>query len=159
MICLAFGLGVLGLVAARRARCHHHGSGGLHYGPPWARWHDGHRGRGMLYMMFARIDATPTQERAILHEVATLRARLRDSRATLRDSRGDLAAAMRGSSLDDAALGAVLGCVDAVTTETRGAMLEALRNVHAVLDDHQREKLASLLDGGWFKRGGSPYRM
>jgi Spy/CpxP family protein refolding chaperone len=159
MICLALGLGVLGLVAARRARCHHHGSGGHHYGPPWARWHDRHHGRGMLYMMFARIDATPTQERAILHEVDTLRAKLRDSRATLRDSRGDLAAAMRGSSLDDAALGAVLGCVDAVTTETRGAVLEALRNIHTVLDDHQREKLASMLDGGWFKRGGSPYRM
>ncbi|CAN5716783.1 hypothetical protein BH11MYX1_BH11MYX1_22960 [soil metagenome] len=162
MICLALGLGVLGLVAARRARCHHHAFGGghgHHYGPPWARWHGGRHGRGMLYMMFARLDATPTQERAILHEVDNLKAKMRDSRATLRDSRGDLAAALRGSTLDDTALSTVLGRFDAATTETRAAVLEALRNIHAVLDDHQRDKLASMLDGGWFKRGGSPYRV
>ena len=160
MICLALGLGLLGFVAARRARCHHHGfADGHHYGPPWARWHGGHHRRGMLYQMFSRIDATPTQERAIMHEVGTLKAKMRDSRATLRDSGGDLAAAMRGPILDDTALGAVLGCFDAVTTETRAAVLEALRNIHAVLDEHQREKLASMLDGGWFKRGGSPYRV
>ncbi len=161
MICLALGLGILGFVAARRARWHHYAGGhhGHHFGPPWARWHHGHHGRGMLYMLFERIDATPAQERAIIHEVANLKAKLRDSRATLRDSRGDLAAALRGSQLDDAALGAVLGRVDAATTETRGAALEALRNIHAVLDENQREKLATMLDGGWFKRGGSPYRV
>ena len=68
MICLALGLGLLGFVAARRARCHHHGfADGHHYGPPWVRWHGGHHGRGMLFRMFSRIDATPTQERAIIH--------------------------------------------------------------------------------------------
>ena len=159
MICLALGLGVLGFVAARRARCHHHGFAGGHYGPPWARWHGGAYGRGTLYRMLSRLDATPTQERAVLHEIGNLKAKLRDNRATLRDSRADLAAALRSTVLDDAALAGVLGRVDKATTETPAAILEALRNIHAVLDDHQREQLATMLDGGWFERGGSPYRV
>ena len=48
--------------------------------------------------------------------------------------------------LDDAALGAVLGRVDAATGEARAAMLDALRDIHAVLDDKQRAQLADLLD-------------
>lgn len=113
----------------------------------------------MLYMMFSRLDATPTQERAVMHEIGNLKAKMRDSRATLRDSRADLAAALRSTVLDDAVLATVVGRVDTATTETRAAILEAVRNIHAVLDDHQREKLAAMLDGGWFKRGGSPYRV
>ena len=77
----------------------------------------------------------------------------------MRDARGDLAAALRGPTLDDAALGAVLGRVDAATGEARTSLIAAMRNIHAVLDDRQREQLAEMLDGGWFKRGGSPYRV
>ena len=159
MICLALGLGLLGFVAARRARCHHYHhayDGG--FGPPWRHWH--HRGgRHGLYMMFNRLDCSPAQERTIIAEIQQLKHRLRDTQWGMRDARGDLAAALRHSTLDDAALGAVLGRVDQATGAARTAILEALRNIHAVLDDGQREKLAEMLDGGWFKRGGSPYRV
>jgi Spy/CpxP family protein refolding chaperone len=158
MICLALGLGILGFVAVRRARGYHHCySHG--YGPPWHRWH--HRGRGHrgLYMVFSRLDCSPAQERTIIAEVDQLKHKLRDTKWGMRDARGDLAAALRGPTLDDAALGAVLGRVDAATGSARAAILEAVRNIHAVLDDGQREKLAEMLDGGWFKRGGSPYRV
>ena len=77
----------------------------------------------------------------------------------MKDGRGDLAAAVRGPVLDDAALGAVLGRLDGATGEARAATLEALRNIHAVLDDKQRANLADLLDNGWWRRGGSPYRV
>ena len=179
MMCLALGLGALGFWAARKARrC---GRGGFHYrhwgwhhghhghhghhawhgrwgGPPWAR------GRAPLYMALAHIDASPAQERAIIAEVDKLHERLHGARASLKDARGDLAGAFRGSTLDDAALGAVLGRVDAATGDVRSAFLDALRTIHGVLDDRQRAALADLLEqgGGWRGRGygpGGPYRV
>ena len=166
MICLALGLGALGFAAMRKARhCHRgfhgHGHGGWRGRGLWGHHHHHHGGPGRagLYMALAHIDASPAQERAIIAEVERLRERLRGAKAGARDARGDLAAAIRGPVLDDAALGAVLGRIDAATTEARGAALEALRNIHAVLDERQREQLAQLLDQGWWRSGrGGPYR-
>ncbi len=161
MMCLALGLGVLGFVAMRKARrCHrgYYGGSGGWYGHHWhGGWHNPHR-RG-LYMALSHIDASPAQERAIIGEVDKLKQRLRDIRHTAADARGDLAAAIRGPVLDDAALGAVLGRVDGATGEARTAILDALRNVHGVLDDRQREHIAEMLDKGWWRRGGGPYRV
>ena len=173
MICLALGLGVLGFIAARKARrCHYYGGhGGWHHhhhhgwhggGGPWR----GGPGRRGLYMALSHLDASPAQERAIVAEVDKLHERLWTAKRSMKDGRADLAAAVRGPVLDDAALGAVLGRVDGATTEARTAVLEALRNIHAVLDDNQRNQLADLLDRGWWRRGsnggphgGHPYRV
>jgi hypothetical protein len=163
MICLAIGLGILGFAAMRHARrCHGYGHGCHSHG-----WHAhrrygwGRPGRGpwMLHAALARIDATPAQERVIVGEIEKLQERLYGARVGMRDARGDLSAAVRGPVLDDAALGAVLGRVDAATGEARSAMVEALRNIHGVLDDKQRATVADLIDrrGGGFWRGG-PYR-
>ena len=170
MICLALGLGILGFCAMRKAhRCHAHGMGyggwdhhhGWHGG--WQRhgWGGGnHRRRWMMNAMFSRIDATPAQERAIVGELDQLEHRVRAAKSGLRDARGDLAAAVRGQTLDDAALGGALGRLDATTGEVRAAVLDALRNIHALLDDRQREQVADILDNGWWRRGGgSPYRV
>jgi uncharacterized membrane protein len=114
----------------------------------------------MLHAMFSRIDASPAQERAIIHEIEKLEDRVRGAKGGLGDARGDLAAALRGPVLDDAALGAVLGRVDAATGETRAAVLDALRGIHGVLDDRQRAQLADLVDHGgrWWRGGWGPYR-
>ncbi len=115
----------------------------------------------MLHAALARIDATPAQERVIVHELDALEDRVRGAKANVREVRGDLAAALRKPVLDDAALSAVLGRVDTTTGDVRTAASEALRNIHAVLDDKQRAALADLLDGGWRAGGwrdGSPYR-
>lgn len=168
MICLALGLGILGFVAARKARrcCR-----GFH-GHGWHGWHHHHHhgwgGRRGLYMALSHLDASPAQERAIIHEVDRFRERLHSARANLKDGRVDLAAAVRGENLDDAALGAVLGRVDTATAEARSAALDALRNIHAVLDERQRQQLAEILEVGWWGRGsrrgpgggaGGPYRV
>lgn len=113
----------------------------------------------MLHRALEHIDATPAQERFIVAELDKLSDRVHGARAGLRDVRGDLGAALRGPALDDAALGAVLGKVDAATGEARAAALDALRAIHGVLDDKQRAILADLLDkggGGWWRMG--PYR-
>jgi Spy/CpxP family protein refolding chaperone len=166
MTCLAIAIGILGFAAMRRAhhRCHgHHGYG---WSGPFGHGLHGHRGgfrrargRMVLHALFSRIDASPAQERAIIHEVDKLQDRVHGAKSGLRDARGDLAAAVRGPVLDDAALGAVLGRVDTATGEARGAVLDALREIHAVLDDRQRAQVADLLDhsGGWW-RGWGPYR-
>jgi uncharacterized membrane protein len=167
---------------------HHHGEHGHHRahrghgGPPWMRgghrggpWGRrgrggrGRRGRWMLHAALARIDATPAQERVIVGEIERLQERVRETRTGLRDARSDLAAALRGPILDDAALGAVLGRIDGATGEARAAGLDALRNIHAVLDEKQRVTVADMLEhrgggegrggrggGGWFRMG--PYR-
>jgi len=159
MIALAIGLGVLGFVAMRRARrCH--GYYGYHHSYGSHSWR-GHHGRRnwMLHAALARIDATPAQERVIVGEIQNLQERMYGARSKLKEARGDLAAAVRGPVLDDAALGAVLGVVDSSTGEARAAMIDALRNIHTVLDDRQRATVADLIDrngGGFWRRG--PYR-
>ena len=170
MICLALGLGVLGFMAMKRARYHHGWHGYRHaYGCGGGGWHGGwhghhhHRrgGRGSWFLNAAlsRIDATPAQERVIVAEIEKLQERMYGARTSLKDARPDLAAAVRNPVLDDAALGAVLGRVDGSTAEARAAVIEALRNIHAVLDDRQRATIGDLIDrrGGGFWRGG-PYR-
>jgi uncharacterized membrane protein len=175
MTCLALALGILGIAAMRRA--HHRCHGGFDCGwygpfgddhgrgPGWHGhgWHGGHgrhgRRRTMLHALLARIDASPAQERAIIGEVEKLQDRMRAAKAGAQDARSDLAAALRGPVLDDAALGAVLGRVDTATGELRSAVIDALRGIHGVLDDRQRSQVADLLDqrGGWW-RGFGPYR-
>jgi hypothetical protein len=181
MICLAAAIGILGIAAMRRAhrRCHSHygygwygpygGSHGGFGGDPWGREGRGfgdfrkfgrhHKGRMMLHMLFSRIEASPAQERAIVAEVERLEERLHAAKAGVKDARGDLGAALRGPALDDAALGAVLGRVDSATGEARAAVIDALRGIHGVLDDRQRNQVADMLDQGprgW--RPWGPYR-
>jgi uncharacterized membrane protein len=113
----------------------------------------------MVHALLSRIDASPAQERAIIGEVEKLQDRVRGAKGGMRDARGDLAAALRGPVLDDAALGAVLGRVDAATGEARSAVIDALRGIHGLLDEKQRAQVADLLDrgGGWWG-GSGPYR-
>lgn len=165
MICLALGLGVLGFMAARKARRCHRGYCGAYGSHGWHHhhhggWYGASWGRRGLYMMLSRLEASPAQERAIIGEVDKLHDRLHAAKSSVRDARPDLAAAIRGASLDDAALGAVLGRVDTATGEARAAVMDALRNIHGLLDARQREQVADLIDNGWWRRGGgSPYRV
>jgi hypothetical protein len=165
MICLAVAIGIFGFAALRHARrCHgHYGYG---WAGPFGFGHHGHygysrryrRARWLMHGLFARIDASPAQERAIINEVEKLQDRLRSAKSGVWEARGDVAAALRGSELDDAALGAALGRVDAATGEARSAVIDALRGIHGLLDDRQRAQIADLLDrsGGW--RSAGPYR-
>ena len=142
-------------------------------GPSFAgRWdarvrHDwrGRRGGGIgrslwLRHVFARLDTTPGQEREIRSAIEDLREQARDARAGAKDAREDLANAVRGDSFDDAAFGKAESRADATIAQMKGAFAAALQRIHAVLDPHQRERLADLLakGPGFRSRGGTPYR-
>lgn len=158
---LAIGLGLLGFVAMRRAHRRCHGYRGYGWYGSWGPYPvAGPYGRRnwMTYAALARLDATPAQERVIIGEIDRLKERVHGAKSNLKEARGDLAAALRSPALDDAALGAALGRLDAASADVRATMLEALRSIHAVLDDKQRGQLADMLDrgGGWWR--GGPYR-
>ena len=161
MICLAAAIGVLGIAAMRRAHRCGHGFHGYGWSGPYGDGLRGHgaRRRWMMHALLRRIDATPAQERAIVAELEALEDRVHAAKAGMHDARGDLAAALRGPVLDDAALGAVIGRVDAAIGEVRSAVIGALRGVHGLLDDRQRGQIADFIDrgGGWW-RGFGPYR-
>jgi len=173
MICLAAAIGVLGFAAMGRARRHCHGHHGYGWHGPYGDGDDGLRGRHgggrrrlMLRALFHRLDATPAQERAIIAEIEKAQDRVTAAGTGVHEARGDLAAALRGAVLDDAALGAVLGRTDTTVSEARAALIDALRGVHAVLDDRQRGELADLVEHGgrWWRRsgrrsGGDPVRV
>ncbi len=160
MICLAIGLSILGFAALRHGGCcYATGHGGF---ARWRRWRGfarrHHHRRYVVTSLLDRIDASPAQERAILREIDQLEQRVYTARRSLRDVGPDLAAALRGPALDDAALGAVLGRVDATTTEIRTAALDALRAVHGLLDDDQRARVAELLERGIHRGGDHAWR-
>jgi uncharacterized membrane protein len=134
---------------------HHHQAHG--WGGGWRHGRHHLTRRVILGRALVHLDATPAQERAIVAELERLRTRLVASRDAGAALRADLAEALRGPSLDDAALTSVLGRVDATTGEVRAALIDATRAIHALLDDGQRGKLADLLLSRRFA-GGGPYR-
>ncbi|MBX3260651.1 MAG: periplasmic heavy metal sensor [Labilithrix sp.] len=128
----------------------------------WGGWgrSGGLGGSFWLRAVFARLDTTPGQEREIRGALEDLQRTARDARDGLKGARADLARAVRGESFDRDAAAEAGGRADAAVATAKDAALSALERVHAVLDPHQRERLAALLaegPGGGRRRGG-PYR-
>jgi Heavy-metal resistance len=162
-------------------RAWRHGGGGWHGGPGgWEgrdAWNDedddfdrwegrgGGRGPGFfgLRAVFARLDTTPGQEKAIKAAFEELRAKARGVKDDARGMRGDLATALRGESLDAETLGTVASRASGAVDALRDAAIGAVLKVHEVLDERQRAIAADLLESGprfgrgWRGRGG-PYR-
>lgn len=77
----------------------------------------------------------------------------RGFRREMRLSKDDVAAAMRGDSMDEEVMGESFGRQDEQLLELRKAFVGALANVHDVLDERQRRRLADMIE-----RGGPPWR-
>ena len=167
---LAIGLGALGVMAWRRAcrryhgsgRCGHGGCGRGRYGGRRRGWgrHGGGR-RWKIDLALERIDASPAQERAIIAELDQLEDKLHSARRGLGAVRVQLADVVRASELDEGALAGVVHGVEQAATDAREALLAALRTIHALLDDKQREQHGALLGraGRRGGGGGGPYRV
>jgi uncharacterized membrane protein len=170
---LAIVAGVLGVAMVARKVAFYRRFGG--HGGPWAyagcgpgfghhgarRWGGHGPGRSFwLRRLFARLDTTPGQEREIRAAIEDFQTSARGAKDGVKEARNDVARAIRSESFDDGALADAGARVDGATSHVREAFASALKRVHAVLDDRQRERLAELLEKGPpFARGPRhPYR-
>lgn len=132
-----------------------YGGYGYGYGPPgWGGWghahrHFGGRGHGFLYSILARLDATPTQEKAILTALDELKDTARELRGTVRETRGDVARTLREPNFDESSLDSVEKRFDDAVQRMRRATGAALGKIHGVLDDRQRKVLSEMIESGW----------
>jgi Spy/CpxP family protein refolding chaperone len=109
------------------------------------------RGRGVLFSVLDRIDATPAQESLIVGAIDELRDTAKDLRSTLRGARQDLAAAVRAPAFDASAV-AQSTAFDQIADRFTAAVATALAKIHGVLDERQRNMLGELIESG-FARG------
>ena len=139
-------------------------------GPPWARGGFGGRGgfgaRLFLRGLFQRLETSPGQEKVILDAFEELKAAGRNAKDEARAARADFAKAMRGESFDEDALGGATARVEGAVDSARKAGISAFAKVHGILDEHQRARLADLIEHGpghdrfgrWRDDGDHPYR-
>jgi Spy/CpxP family protein refolding chaperone len=106
------------------------------------------RGRGVLFSVLERLDATPAQEKAIMGAIDDLRDTAADLRSTLRGARQDLAAAIRAPSFDASAV-AQSTAFDQIADRFTAAVATTLARIHEVLDERQRKMLGELIESGF----------
>jgi uncharacterized membrane protein len=169
-VCL---LGLVGM--ARRAMWRHHmgyaggfgpamhGCGGHGYGGrrggPWGRRRRGGPGeegfvRAAAEVLKRRLRVDEEQEPVIDHAMKDAHAALKELRSELDATRAPIAEALRGETVDDAALAAAFARHDDAVARARREVVSAIRQVHAVLDADQRGKVADFVaagkaEGGW----------
>jgi hypothetical protein len=118
-------------------------------------------GRWVLRSLFERLETTPGQERVILAAFDELRENRKALRDEAKQTRVDLAHAVEGGLIEDATLEESYARHDRMLAQLRVGFTEVLKKVVEVLDEPQRKELASLLEGGFFRRGwgGGPERV
>ena len=123
--------------------CHGGYGGGYGYGGRWGR------GRGFLFGLLSRLDATPSQEKAILGALDELKGSAWELRGTVKETRGDIARTISGPAFDESALNAAGGRLDDASHKMRAVVGATLGKIHGVLDDRQRKLLAEMIESGW----------
>jgi len=113
------------------------------------RWHrHGGYGRGPMYAVLARLDATPGQEKVIGQALEEFWETARKGRVAMKSTREAAARAVRGETFDESGLRGTFLEQDQTLGEIRQAALEAGRKIHEVLDERQRKTLAELIESG-----------
>ena len=126
-----------------------HGPGG--HGP-WGQ--GGRRGRKVSDEAFARaagevfkrrLRVDPDQEDILDHALRDVQQSLKELRQALAESRQTVAQAFSAEAVDDPALAAAFARQDQAISRARQDLASAIKQVHAVLDEEQRARLAELL--------------
>jgi uncharacterized membrane protein len=112
--------------------------------------------------MLRKLDASPGQERIIRNALASVKQSAGSFRAQARTSSRALADLLRSPDVDTERLTDWFKDREQEFGDVRSSVVEALRDIHEVLDDHQRETLARCVErapgwrSSWHKSG--PYR-
>ena len=142
----AFGHGPHG--CGMHGRWHGHGS---HGGRP-SSLSEGQRLRAAGEMLKRRLRVNADQQDIVDHALKDAYASLRELKAGWTDSRVGLAEAFAAEEVDEAALAAAFASQDADLARSRQDLASALKQVHAVLDEEQRQRLSKLLAQGLGRR-------
>ncbi|MEY4509119.1 MAG: hypothetical protein RLZZ450_1241 [Pseudomonadota bacterium] len=119
----------------------------------------GRRGgpRRLLRGLFARLDTTPGQEKAIANSLYEAGERMRELRGGLRLNKRELAALIGSDVLDVTALEALLAQYQTAFDRVRSEVVTTVSTIHEALDTEQRRELSELLADGSlssvFRRG------
>lgn len=145
-------VGVIGLVKVVRrfgfGRCAR-GWDSAHYGRGRMRGSDGRR--VWLRWIFERLGTTPGQEKAIIGALNDLRTNRAAVREEAQQTRTDLAHAVSGGLIDDAALEETFARHDRLLARVRVSFVEATKQITEALDERQRKQFAEILQKrSWF---------
>lgn len=135
---LGYGHGPFGWRGHGHGYGYGHGYGG--HGPGRA-----HRARRFLFEV---LDTTPGQEKVIKQAADNVLDAMDGAGDELQAARKDLAAALGGDVLDEAALRAAIDRALAVVQKAATELTQVLPAVHGALDGQQRKRLAELIAEG-----------
>ena len=102
----------------------------------------------MLRGLFARLQATPGQERSILEALRELKSAARAAAEERAKSARQVAEALRGDEFRTENMGEAFSHLETGAEALRDAAFAALAKIHAVLDERQRKLLADLVGRG-----------
>jgi uncharacterized membrane protein len=101
----------------------------------------------MAEVLKRRLDVDEDQALVVDHAMRDVNVACKELAASMVEARSEAADALRGESVDDGALEALFARTDEELARTRRHLISAVKQVHAVLDDEQREALADLMVG------------
>jgi Spy/CpxP family protein refolding chaperone len=141
----------LAMMAGRHHRYHHgyaghHGCGGGGYGRGCGG--GGYGGRSFfrrgLRRIFERLDTSPGQEKTILHEIDTIRERMRAAAENVRGARTKVEEAFRQDTMDEQTASALFDAPLEELRAVRDELARALSIIHETLTPEQRERLSRM---------------
>lgn len=99
----------------------------------------------MAEMLKRRLDVDEDQALVVDHAMVDVKEAWQELSISMKDAREEASDALRGEAVDQAALDALFARTDEELARTRRHVVSAVKQVHAVLDDEQRETLADLM--------------
>jgi len=104
--------------------------------------------RHLLRALFAQLDTTPGQEKAIANSLYEAGERMRELRSALRSTRREVAALIGSDVLDVVALEGLLAQHQTTFDRVRSELVKTASTIHETLDTQQRRALGELLADG-----------
>ncbi len=161
--------GIYRAVRYRRHRRHFAGGYGFESGRGQCGsvggWGHSHRrwGRGRwgaAYGLFRWLDTTPGQEKALRDTAEKLIDEAKRWRQSMTGSFPELARVLRDESFDEEQVARVMKEQQATVDQIKSSVQDTLREMHAVLDQSQRGRLADWIERrfGQATRDAGPYR-